>query len=151
MMVDDVEDEADELADEVVFGDGKDVVVERRKRVTVGKTTTVAVDIRTPGDRCQPERDTPSGKSLTAHINTFISRYATASPRASRTTCVPIQAAHYLFRACLSFATAPNIPKLTPGYQLTSLSYRAAAVGPIDCRAAQSITRTLELAPAQRR
>lgn len=38
-------------ADELVVGDCKAVVVERRERVTVGMTTTVVVDIRTPGDR----------------------------------------------------------------------------------------------------
>ena len=52
VIIEDDSEGGDELVDELVFGDGKAVEVERRARVTVGMTTTVAVDIRTPGDWC---------------------------------------------------------------------------------------------------
>lgn len=52
MVIDDDGEGADELVGELVRGDDNAVEVERRTRVTVGITTTVAVDIRTPGDCC---------------------------------------------------------------------------------------------------
>ena len=59
-------DEVGDGADELVCEDCKAVAVESRERVTVGMTTTVAVDIRTPGDRYQPEQNVQSGKKKTS-------------------------------------------------------------------------------------